>query len=116
MKLSHWLPDSRLMGIQQFFRRPMRFFIFILIARIRIDKLGLSMTARILLDSSGIDYIAFILGQAGRLRHVDYSGRRSRAAEEPRAGSGRYRQPPSKAVCARTKAALGRPVVPDVKM
>ncbi|HAN29700.1 MAG TPA: mechanosensitive ion channel protein MscS, partial [Haliea salexigens] len=46
-----------------------------------IDKLGLSMTARILLDSSGIDYIAFtvlLLGLLSLLR--DYQIRKMQYA------------------------------------
>ncbi|MAA86822.1 MAG: mechanosensitive ion channel protein MscS [Haliea sp.] len=81
MRIALLIPNRFPMGIQQFFRRPMRFFIFILIARILIDKLGLSMTARILLDSSGIDYIAFtvlLLGLLSLLR--DYQIRKMQYA------------------------------------
>ena len=81
MRIALLIPNRFPMGIQQFFRRPMRFFIFILIARILIVKLGLSMTARILLDSSGIDYIAFtvlLLGLLSLLR--DYQIRKMQYA------------------------------------
>ena len=81
MRIALLIPNRFPMGIQQFFRRPMRFFIFILIARLLNDKLGLSMTARILLDSSGIDYIAFtvlLLGLLSLLR--DYQIRKMQYA------------------------------------
>jgi MscS family membrane protein len=81
MRLALLIPNRFPLGIKQFFRRPMRFFIFILIARELIDHLGLSMTARILLDSSGIDYIAFtvlVLGVLSLLR--DYQIRKMQYA------------------------------------
>tara|TARA_R110002073_G_scaffold227581_4_gene388437 strand:+ start:8388 stop:10013 length:1626 start_codon:yes stop_codon:yes gene_type:complete len=81
MRIALLIPNRFPLGIQQFFRRPMRFFIFILIARLLIDKLGLSMTARILLDSSGIDYIAFtvlLMGLISLLR--DYQIRKMQHA------------------------------------
>ncbi|PLW69092.1 mechanosensitive ion channel family protein [Pseudohalioglobus lutimaris] len=59
MRLALLIPNRFPLGIQHFFRRPMRFFVFIVIARLLIDHLGLSMTASILLESSGIDYVAF---------------------------------------------------------
>jgi len=81
MRLALLIPNRFPLGIRQFFRRPMRFFIFILIARELIDHLGLSMTARILLDSSGIDYVAFtvlIMGILSLLR--DYQIRKMQHA------------------------------------
>ncbi|MFT6680696.1 mechanosensitive ion channel family protein, partial [Haliea salexigens] len=81
MRIALLIPNRFPLGIQQFFRRPMRFFIFILIARLLIDKLGLSMTASILLDSSGIDYIAFtvlLMGLLSLLR--DYQIRKMQHA------------------------------------
>ncbi len=81
MRIALLIPNRFPLGIQQFFRRPMRFFIFILIARLLIDELGLSMTASILLDSSGIDYIAFtvlLMGLLSLLR--DYQIRKMQHA------------------------------------
>lgn len=81
MRLALLIPNRFPGGIKSFFRRPMRFFIFILIGRQMIDHLGLSMTARVLLESSGIDYIAFtvlILGVISLLR--DYQIRKLQLA------------------------------------
>lgn len=81
MRLALLIPNRFPLGIQHFFRRPMRFFVFILIARLLIDQLGLSMTARILLQSSGIDYIAFtvlVMGLLSLLR--DYQIRKMQHA------------------------------------
>jgi MscS family membrane protein len=59
MKIALLIPNGFPLGIQNFFRRPMRFFIFILVARVMVDQLGLSMTARVFMESSGVDYIAY---------------------------------------------------------
>ena len=75
------IPNGFPLGIKHFFRGPMRFFIFIFIARLMIDELGLSLTSRILLDSSGVDYIAFtviIMGLLSLLR--DYQIRKMQHA------------------------------------
>ncbi len=75
------IPNRFPLGIKHFFRGPMRFFIFIFIARLMIDELGLSLTSRILLDSSGVDYIAFtviIMGLLSLLR--DYQIRKMQHA------------------------------------
>jgi MscS family membrane protein len=64
-------------GITRFFRRNMRFFLFVEIARLLIAQLGLSLTARILLESSGVDYIAYtvlLLGLMSLIR--DYQIRK----------------------------------------
>jgi MscS family membrane protein len=81
MRLALLIPNRFPLGIKHFFRRPMRFFVFILIARLLIDHMGLSMTARILLESSGIDYIAFtvlVMGLLSLLR--DYQIRKMQHA------------------------------------
>ncbi|MBT3411619.1 MAG: mechanosensitive ion channel family protein [Halieaceae bacterium] len=75
------IPNRFPLGIKHFFRGPMRFFIFIFIARLMIDELGLSLTSRILLESSGVDYIAFtviIMGLLSLLR--DYQIRKMQHA------------------------------------
>ncbi len=75
------IPNRFPLSIKHFFRGPMRFFIFIFIARLMIDELGLSLTSRILLDSSGVDYIAFtviIMGLLSLLR--DYQIRKMQHA------------------------------------
>lgn len=76
-RLALLIPNRFPLGIQRFFRVPFRFFAFILIARTLIGHLGLSMTARIVLESSGLDYIAFtvlLLGLMSLAR--DYNIRR----------------------------------------
>ncbi len=64
-----------------FFRRPLRFFLFVLIARQLMDQLGLSMKARILLQSSGVDYIAYTVLLLGLLSFIrDYQIRKMQRA------------------------------------
>ena len=58
MRLALMVPNRFSTDIQRFFKRYMRFFLFFIIARALIDQLGLSLTARILLESSGLNYIA----------------------------------------------------------
>ncbi len=81
MRIALLIPNRFPLGIKSFFRGPMRFFIFIFIARSMINELGLSLTAKILLDSSGVDYIAFtviIMGLLSLLR--DYQIRKMQYA------------------------------------
>lgn len=81
MRIALLIPNRFPLGIQRFFRRPFRFFLFILIARESINSLGLSLTARILLQSSGISYIAvtvLLLGLISLLR--DYQIRKMQYA------------------------------------
>jgi len=81
MRLALWMPNRFPLGIQHFFRGPMRFFLFILIAKVCIDQLGLSVTARILLQSSGINYIAFTVLALGLLSLLrDYQIRKMQHA------------------------------------
>jgi MscS family membrane protein len=82
MRIALLIPNRFPLGIQRFFRGPMRFFLFIIIAKACIDYLGLSLTARILLESSGIDYIAFTVLLMGllsllrdyQIRKMQYAG------------------------------------------
>ena len=81
MRLALLIPNRFPMGIQRFFKGSMRFFLFILIARIFIGQLGLSVTARIFLESSGMDFIAWtilLLGLMSLLR--DYQVRKMQYA------------------------------------
>ena len=81
MRIALLIPNRFPLGIKSFFRGPMKFFIFIFVARLMINELGLSLTSRILLDSSGVDYIAFtviILGLLSLLR--DYQIRKMQYA------------------------------------
>jgi MscS family membrane protein len=43
-------------GIEAFFRTPLRLFLFLVIFRVLMDQLALSLTARVYLNSSGVDY------------------------------------------------------------
>lgn len=81
MRIALLIPNRFPLGIQNFFRRPFRFFLFILIGREAIDHLGLSLTARVLLSSSGIDYLAvtvLLLGVISLIR--DYQIRKMQYA------------------------------------
>lgn len=81
MRLALLIPNRFPVGIQRFFKGPMRFFLFVLIVRLLVGQLGLSLTARILLESSGVDYIAFtalLLGLMSLLR--DYQIRKMQHA------------------------------------
>ena len=81
MRLALLIPNRFPMGIQRFFKGSMRFFLFILIARTLIGQLGLSVTARIFLGSSGMDFIAWtilLLGLMSLLR--DYQIRKMQYA------------------------------------
>jgi MscS family membrane protein len=65
------------MGIERFFRGPLKLFLFLLVFRLLMDQLALSLAARVYLNSSGVDYIAFsilILGLISLVR--DYNIRR----------------------------------------
>lgn len=71
------IPNRFPLGIQRFFRVPFRFFLFIIIARTLIGQLKMSLAARIVLDSSGLDYIAFTVLLLGLMSLVrDYNIRR----------------------------------------
>ena len=77
MRVALLIPNRFPLGIQRFFKRPMRFFIFIAIARVLVNQLGLSMTARVFMQSSGVDYIAYgvlLMGIISLLR--DYNIRK----------------------------------------
>jgi MscS family membrane protein len=67
MHLALRIPNRFPLGIQRFFRGTMRFFLYFVIARVLISQLGLSLTARILLESSGISYIAYTILLMGLL-------------------------------------------------
>ena len=81
MRLALLIPNKFPLGIQRFFRVTMRAFLFIMIARVLIGQLGLSLTARIFLQSSGMDFIAWtilLLGSMSLLR--DYQIRKMQYA------------------------------------
>ncbi len=88
MRIALLIPNRFPLGIQSFFRRPMRFFIFVLIARYLVDQLGLSLTARVFMESNGVDYIAYTVLFMGlislirdyQIRKMQYSGNAQYAA------------------------------------
>tara|TARA_R110002110_G_scaffold205066_7_gene417206 strand:- start:356498 stop:358243 length:1746 start_codon:yes stop_codon:yes gene_type:complete len=81
MRLALLIPNRFPLGIKRFFKWPMKFFLFVVIARILIGQLGLSLTARILMDSSGVDYIAWTVLLLGFMSLVrDYQIRKMQHA------------------------------------
>ncbi|MEP1469969.1 MAG: mechanosensitive ion channel family protein [Halieaceae bacterium] len=73
MRLMLFIPNSFPEGIKRFFRWPARFFLFVLICRMLMGYLGLSLTARVYLESSGVDYIAYTVLFVGLLSLIrDY--------------------------------------------
>jgi MscS family membrane protein len=77
MRLALRIPNRFPLGIERFFRGAVRFFIFVLVARLLVDHLGLSMTARIFLESSGVDYVAYTVLLMGVLSLIrDYNIRK----------------------------------------
>jgi len=83
MRIALLIPNRFPLGIQRFFKLPMRIFLYIMIARILIGQLGLSLTARILLESSGMDFIAWTILLLGlmsllrdyQIRKMQYAGK-----------------------------------------
>lgn len=59
VKIALLIPNRFPLGIKSFFKWPMRFFLFVIIARVLVDLLGLSLTARVFMESSGVDYVAY---------------------------------------------------------
>lgn len=77
MRVALLIPNGFPKGIERFFRFPVRLFLFIFFARILIDQLGLSLTARVYLESSGVDYIAYTVLLLGIMSLVrDYQIRK----------------------------------------
>jgi MscS family membrane protein len=77
MRVALLIPNRFPLGIENFFRGPLKLFLFLLVFRVLMDQLALSLTARVYLNSSGVDYIAFsilLLGLISLLR--DYNIRR----------------------------------------
>ncbi|MEH6568076.1 MAG: mechanosensitive ion channel domain-containing protein [Halioglobus sp.] len=86
MRITLLIPNGFPLGIERFYRGPMRFFVFIFLARFMVDQLALSMTARIFMESSGVDYFAFTVLLLGVLSLVrDYNIRKME-----RAGNAQY--------------------------
>lgn len=86
MRIALLIPNGFPLGIERFFRGPMRFFVFIALARFMVDQLALSMAARIFMESSGVDYFAFTVLLLGVLSLIrDYNIRKME-----RAGNAQY--------------------------
>ncbi len=81
MRIALLIPNRFPLGIQHFFKGPMRFFLFVLIARVMVDELGLSLTARVFMESSGVDYIAYTVLFLGAISLIrDYQIRKMQHA------------------------------------
>jgi MscS family membrane protein len=88
MRIALLIPNRFPLGIQRFFKWPMRFFIFVLITRLLVNQLGLSLTARVFMESSGVDYIAYGILSMGiislirdyNIRKLQYAGNEQYAA------------------------------------
>jgi len=77
MRLALKIPNRFPRGVENFFRGPLRLFLFLALFRFLIDQLALSLTARVYLNSSGVDYIAFSILLLGLISLVrDYNIRR----------------------------------------
>ncbi len=82
------IPNRFPLGIQHFFKGPMRFFLFVLIAKELVNQLGLSLTARVFMQSSGVVYIAYTVLLMGlislvrdyQIRKMQYAGNAQYAA------------------------------------
>ncbi len=77
MRVVLLVPNGFPQGIENFFRGPLRLFLFLLIFRLLMDQLALTLAARVYLNSSGVDYIAFSILLMGFISLVrDYNIRR----------------------------------------
>ena len=56
--LTRQVPSKLPVGLEQFFKAPMRLIIYVLLFRAVIEQLGLSVTARVYLQSSPLEYLA----------------------------------------------------------
>ena len=56
--LARQIPSKLPAGLEQFFKAPMRLIIYVLLFRAVINQLGLSITARVYLQSSPLEYLA----------------------------------------------------------
>jgi MscS family membrane protein len=76
-RLVQHIPNIFPRGIERFFHRPLRIFLFIVITERLIEQLGLSLKQRVLLNSSGVDYFAWTVLLLGIISLVrDYHIRR----------------------------------------
>ncbi len=81
MRLALLIPNRFPLGIENFFRGPLRVFLFLLFFRLLMDELALSLAARVYLNSSGLDFIAFSILLMGFISLIrDYNIRRMERA------------------------------------
>jgi MscS family membrane protein len=81
MRIALRIPNYFPRGIERFFKIPMRLFIYIMIAGQLVDQLGLGAIARLMLKSSGLDYLAFTVLIMGILTLIrDYQIRKMERA------------------------------------
>ena len=81
--LSLKIPNGFPSGIERFWAVPMRLIVYVVLFRLTMDQLGLSITARVYLESSPLEYLAitvFLLGLVTLWR--DYKFRQLEAAGE----------------------------------
>ncbi|MEO0436131.1 MAG: mechanosensitive ion channel domain-containing protein [Pseudomonadota bacterium] len=82
LKLVQLAPNSFGTELDSFCRGPLRLFLFLLLFRLLMDELALSLTARVYLNSSGLDYIAITILLLGLISLVrDYNIRRLAKAD-----------------------------------
>ncbi len=80
------IPNSFPHGIERFFKGSVSFFLYIAFVTTLMRELGLSLTARIVLESSGLDYIAWTVLLLGVLSLI----RDHRMRKMEREGRGQY--------------------------
>ena len=81
MRVALLVPNRFPLGIQHFFKGPIRFFLFVAIARVLVNGLGLSLTARVFMESSGVDYVAYTVLFLGLISLIrDYQIRKMQHA------------------------------------
>ncbi|MFT5709369.1 MAG: MscS family membrane protein [Halioglobus sp.] len=84
MRIALLIPNRFPLGIQRFFKGPLRFFLFILLARLMVNELGLSLTTRVFMQSSGVDYIAYTVLFMGSISLIrDYQIRKMQHVGKP---------------------------------
>jgi len=73
LRVALLVPNKYPQSTSNFFRGPLRLFLYLFIFRQLMDQLALSLAARVYLNSSGVDYIAYsilILGVISLIRDV----------------------------------------------
>lgn len=77
LRLALRIPNTFPQGIENFFTGSLRLFLFLLFFRLLMDQLALSLAARVYLNSSGVDFIAFSILLMGVISLArDYNIRR----------------------------------------